>query len=463
MTGQYLPYASGTDEMPGLGMRLLENAPGITASIGFSSRRGSNTMLSGGYLRGDNKFGRPKTARDFVGSSSRRGAAMASGETPFVKRAFANNNPLNPRNMFKYSDMSVFAGQGSGMYTPFAASGFLGERKFVKNTLGMSDEAGSVLGPGLLSAISAGSRADRMERKALARQNKGKNVGRRLERRLAKADRGIKSLTAMNNQGALVDQMSQVRGTGNAAGYSQYQVRAGNTISYGNKTYKGGQFLPKTFNPASPYAQATAARGVPGAMTANQVGARGNMMASSLSGIGTQKAAGFVRGAMGYAKAGGFTSTYAREGAERAVSLFDEALKAKGFAGSGISGQKVLEQGIFKSGAGRALLTKQGAQVGAARALGFALPGLQVVAAASFMYDVGKMAGTAVKGSIDLAKDSIKSMQGSLYKPMFGMGYNDTEAAATSRARGVMAIQNSRLNARSMLGSEAGMMAAHFG
>jgi hypothetical protein len=46
---------------------------------------------------------------------------------------------------------------------------------------------------------------------------------------------------------------------------------------------------------------------------------------------------------------------------------------------------------------------------------------------------------------------------------MFGMGYNDTEAAATSRARGVMAIQNSRLNARSMLGSEAGMMAAHFG
>jgi hypothetical protein len=59
-------------------------------------------------------------------------------------------------------------------------------------------------------------------------------------------------------------------------------------------------------------------------------------------------------------------------------------------------------------------LTKQGAQVGAARALGFALPGLQVVAAASFMYDVGKMAGTAVKGSIDLAKDSIKSMQGSL-------------------------------------------------
>jgi hypothetical protein len=46
---------------------------------------------------------------------------------------------------------------------------------------------------------------------------------------------------------------------------------------------------------------------------------------------------------------------------------------------------------------------------------------------------------------------------------MFGTGFKDNEVAATSRARGVMAIQNSRLNARSLLGSEASMMAAHFG
>jgi hypothetical protein len=432
MTGQYLPYASGTDEMPGLGMRLLENAPGITASIGFSSRRGANTMLSGVGPRA-------KRASDFIGSSARRNNAMATGKTPFVKRAFANNNPLNPRNMFRYSDMSVFAGQGSGMYTPFAASGFLGERKFVKNALGMSDEAGSVLGPGLLSAISAGSRTDRMERKALA---KGKNVGRRLERRLAKADRGIRHLSVMNNPAA-----------GRIPTFSFQSVAANSPLK---STARSLSHMPMPYDPQTAFQRAAAARG-------SAVGVRGNMYASSLGGIGTQKAAGFVRGAMGFAKVDGFTSTYAKEGAQKAVSMFDEALKAKGFFGPAVTGERVLEQGIFKSGAGRALLTKQGAQVGAARALGFALPGLQVVAAASFMYDVGKMAGTAVKGSIDLAKDSIKSMQGSLYKPMFGMGYNDTEAAATSRARGVMAIQNSRLNARSMLGSEAGMMAAHFG
>jgi len=73
------------------------------------------------------------------------------------------------------------------------------------------------------------------------------------------------------------------------------------------------------------------------------------------------------------------------------------------------------------------------------------------------------MAGEVIKSGINFARDANKSLQGSINKPMFGMGYKDTEAAATSRARGVMAIQNSRLNARSMLGSEAAMMAAHYG
>ena len=429
MTGQYLPYASGTDEMPGLGMRLLENAPGITASIGFSSRRGSNTMLSGGYLRGDNKFGRPKTARDFVGSSSRRNAAMAANKQPFLKRAFANNNPLNPRNMFKYSDMSVFAGQSSGMYTPFAASGFLGERKFVKNALGMSDEAGSVLGPGLLSAISAGTRVDRMERKAAARRAQGKNVGRRLERRLAKSDKALGALG---------------RVTGAAPGMSSIP-----SVNAGIKLGAGVSAGPSSFIGSA----------APG-RAASRVGGRAGAYASLLAGQGTQKAAGFVLGAAGSNMS--YATGFAKEGADNAVKMFGQALGGRQRVAA-----KALKQGVLKTvgvrGTAQALMTKQGAQVLGARALGLAIPGLQVVAAASFMYDVGKMAGTAVKGSIDLAKDSIKSMQGSLYKPMFGMGYNDTEAAATSRARGVMAIQNSRLNARSMLGSEAGMMAAHFG
>jgi hypothetical protein len=88
---------------------------------------------------------------------------------------------------------------------------------------------------------------------------------------------------------------------------------------------------------------------------------------------------------------------------------------------------------------------------------------LNIVGTASVAYDLGKMAATGVVSAGNFAKEAVKSMQGSMRKPLFGMGYQDNEVAATSRSRGVMAIQNSRLNARSMLGTEAGMMAAHFG
>jgi hypothetical protein len=91
------------------------------------------------------------------------------------------------------------------------------------------------------------------------------------------------------------------------------------------------------------------------------------------------------------------------------------------------------------------------------------LPGINMLATASLIYDIGKMGGEVIKSGVNLARDAEKSLQGSINKPLFGMGYRDTEAAATSRSRGVMAIQNSRLNARSALGSEAAMMAAHFG
>jgi hypothetical protein len=82
---------------------------------------------------------------------------------------------------------------------------------------------------------------------------------------------------------------------------------------------------------------------------------------------------------------------------------------------------------------------------------------------ASMVYDIGKGVGKTIMGGVNLGKDALKSMQGSLNKPLFGAGFKDNEVAATSRSRGVMAIQNSRLNARSSLGSEGDMMAAHFG
>jgi hypothetical protein len=82
---------------------------------------------------------------------------------------------------------------------------------------------------------------------------------------------------------------------------------------------------------------------------------------------------------------------------------------------------------------------------------------------ASLAMDVGQLGVAAFKSGVDFAKEGVQSYRGQINKGVMGMGYRDNTVAATSRARGVQAIQNSRLNARSVLGSEAGAMHAHFG
>lgn len=136
----------------------------------------------------------------------------------------------------------------------------------------------------------------------------------------------------------------------------------------------------------------------------------------------------------------------------------------------------VAEKGIAEAGAavGTGMAAKFAARFGAAAAVNV-IPGIgQAVSlglTAWMIYDLAKLGGTligaGIKGAVNLGSEAVRSIEGSINKaPMSGftgMGYRDTEAAATSRRRGVMAIQNSRLNARSVLGAEAPLMHSHFG
>ena len=130
---------------------------------------------------------------------------------------------------------------------------------------------------------------------------------------------------------------------------------------------------------------------------------------------------------------------------------------------------EIVDKGIIKSLGTRGALQAAragGARVGlavAGEAALAAIPGVNLIFAADMAFQLAKLAGLGVKAGINLAKDGLKSMQGTMNNDVFGNGYKDNEVAATSRARGVMAIQNSRMNARSLLGSEGAMMAAHFG
>ena len=131
--------------------------------------------------------------------------------------------------------------------------------------------------------------------------------------------------------------------------------------------------------------------------------------------------------------------------------------------------QQIVEKGLVKTlGVKGAISAAKGggARVGLAVAgeIGLAaIPGVNLVFAADLAYNLAKLAGAGVKAGINFGKDGIKSMTGTMNNGLFGNGYKDNEVAATSRSRGVAAIQNSRLNARSLLGSEGAMMHAHFG
>lgn len=468
-----------TPEAP-LWARMSDSMPGLAASAGFSSMRGSNTLLRGGYMDQTSRLGKGVDARraakfrtlqsgtmnsyesatkQFFGGA-KRNQTMASltgdaRKTPFLRSSRLNNASLRPRNLGRYHSLSIFADPSQNAYTPFGASGFIGNTKTGKKAIANMGielkEGESAFSPGLLSGISAGRRVDMLETKAL----KGSS---RAARKLAKADDALGKLMKMNNTPGL----------------------------------QGGQFgriLPKSLNQgiilqpgqtlgASAFGGVS---GAPGAMS-GQVGVRGNMYASSLTGAGTSYLAGYARGSLGF---GGLTGKgaltgRALEGAARAEGAFGSAF-AKAFGDDGLKfgGQlfKGAEGGInlLRSTGGKALFRELGASATkklavsgagkmlAMRGAAMAIPGVQILAAASFIYDIGQMAGEVVKSGINLAKDANKSLQGSIAKPTFGMGYKDTEAAATSRSRGVQAIQNSRLNARSALGTEGAMMAAHYG
>lgn len=429
-----------------LAMRMMEHMPGIAASIGFSSFRGANTLIRGGFMDDTDRFQKSRSKFGIFqkGSMSPTSASADSflfgnrrniaGKDPFVKPSRLNNITARPRALTRMHSSSVFtAGEaGSGIYTfaqghrilnKFEQSGKLGMGG-LRSAVGV--EAGTPLfGAGMFSAIAAGSKLDKAFKK-------GKLSGSAID----KLATNVQRLATANNP-ALTAQKIATR--------TSFIDDAINVMRAGAA-------------PGATASQAAAARGV-----------GGNLMASAIGGAGTQFIAGYFRGAKGMFGQAGLSGA-SKRGAAKAIVDLNRAINNTGVLGRkiGLSATRAITQGsvvrqLGVRGIAKLSSTKAGARFLGARAAAFAIPGLQVVAAASLIYDLGKMGGEIVKSGINLARDANRSLQGSMGKPIFGMGYRDSEMAATSRSRGVMAIQNSRLNARSVLGSEASMMAAHFG
>lgn len=455
-----------------LALRMMEHMPGLTASLLFAQHRGSNTIMRGGFMddrrRGPGKLGgfargstqlTQPTSSAYYGSSARRSrlasvAGTSEGKMAFGKGARVNHITARPRALSRYNSLSIFnASNSAATYSPFQFASRIGGSQLKKNKAFKDAFYGGreipkeeqVLQRGMLSMAIAGRKSDMLEKKALGGSS-------RAAAKVATAQEQVKRLAGMNNPAML-------------QGRSTVQVAASlRTAPIGSAM----QAMSPADRLAAARAAGPAATMSPMAMalaSGPQVGLTGNLMASAGANAGSRAFMGYARGALGNIGAGGLTGE-ALTGAQKAVSHMDTAIQKIGLQGPGY-GQRTLSQGAFKTlgvqNTLRAAATKEGAKVLGTRTAMMAIPGLNLLATASLVYDLGKMGGELIKSGASLAKDAVKSAKGSIDKPIFGMGYKDNEISATSRSRGVMAIQNSRLNARSMLGSEGGMMAAHFG
>lgn len=472
-----------------LAFRLMENMPGIAATAGFSARRFSNTMFEGGFLDvGSNASSRQvATARkfgSFVGDVAERPNARGflfgglrdanklQDSTQFIKASRLNNFTLRPRIFNRFSSVSNLSGvTNAGFYTPFQGASFMSgmlERTKVRERLatrGLTADADRpLLTGGTLGRVSTMSKAYSMEQQQVRLLSKG------TDRAIAKANKIGARLGGLDVNIGRLDSLVNPARTTLTPGV-MYTIPP--TTGYGSLA--SGYSFPATLQaqmPVQTRAQLASANRLRAISDTS-----GGIISRSITGyMGTMLDPTQFKGTRAY--------DALEQNIKRALYYSDDATtlaaKKASAAGAKATAAQFLSTGyaddIGKFGvkslsslSGRALAAGQSkvamklAGAAGARAVGLAIPGLNVIATASMVYDLTKMAATGIVSAGNFAKEAVKSMQGGLHKPAFGMGYKDNEVAATSRSRGVMAIQNSRLNARSMLGTEAAMMAAHYG
>lgn len=166
----------------------------------------------------------------------------------------------------------------------------------------------------------------------------------------------------------------------------------------------------------------------------------GQMSVMSMRGSISQKIGGFVH-----------VSEMARSGLSFEDSVYGMSKKSAGYRGA-LKAENWMAQGGMRGFAARN-----------ARFLPAAARAAGPISYILLARDLAAMTGKVLAHAAQTAIDAGNSIKGSLDKPIMGMGFRDNMVASTSRARGVMAIQNSRLNMRSALGNEAAGIHAAWG
>jgi len=480
-----LPGVMGMMTSPGFEQATRATNP-LTLG-GFAAFRSQNTLMYGGIgddvgrihqtlRRGKGKFGNfsrgslvPNIANgpnQFVGGTNifgrptRRGQrllakqAAQGGKTPLVKGFLKNNATLNPMRFFRKQGLSEFlAGPGRNFYSP-NSGGFLASI----GNMGATDNPR--FSGGMLGRMGALARIERM-----SQSGRGASRAAKMDFNLARIanfnNPSIPTSIAGSIGGARVPITVEMPSTTTAL---VNKVTSGGALNIGERRYLMTEGIRGKYSKSFMRSLLTVGGGEEmftgmGTAAARSLGGAGGTMvmtetAEKLmkpltqtilkdSAFQSRVLRGFGQGA--FAGAVPMTEAGAAQLSKQLIQKgFIETLGYKGAAHAAAAG------------GGRVALAVGG------QALLKAVPGVNMIFAADLAYQLAKLGGMAVKGAINFGKDAMKSMQGNINGGMFGT-YKDDEVRATSRARGVMAIQNSRINARSLLGSEGAMMAAHFG
>jgi hypothetical protein len=393
----------------------LGHFPGAAATGGWNGMRIGNTITRGGYNRG-------VMGKYAPGLENR---AMGGGTI----RKFAKNN-LNPRSWGRLNDAAQVHGY-NGSYTPANMIAGLGGKALNKYAAGL--DADSAMGKRFASYGISADDAEPFQAGAYGKftaSNKLYNARGLSKKRFT----SVMDYIGKNDSGL----MTHIQNIG------------GTSV---DDAFAGARKLGKVESKAM-----------------------GDFVSMTGSHSATNLVGGYMSASRGAVEAG--TKAVAGSAGKtswlRGVSMAESHLALGGMEHAG--GKLIVSEtgkragvGALKSGLGKAIEAggaKAGVRFGSAigmKAVGMAIPGVNVLMAAMMVHDIAQMGMELVKGGADLAKDGIVSMKGSIDKPVMGMGFRDNEIAATSRARGVQAIQNSRLNGRSILGSEAASAFAHYG
>lgn len=423
---------------------VMANMPKGRTTMGWNAHRISNSILNGGF----------------------------GGQTGAIR------NHTNPRAAFRVTDPDAVinnARRGGDGYSMFNIAGWLnnGGNPFNKAGIGGQSLLESRRSNALLAA-----RGDVEARGRLLSQLGGDSA--KVDAILNTSNAGEAAVNATRSGRVYSNAVS--RGLVDT-GMDAYEAGVYSKISTGMRLASGhGGAMGARLAEEGMTARTAAAHYMAGAFTSRIGATYGGYMAGARTGGAAVEAA--MARAMDPALSGAERAGAMYFG--RGATMATQALEAGGVSvverAAGKTALKhVTAEGVERFGAravmagAREAAMKEGGKlaagrllaVGGARMAGMAIPVVNIAMTAWLAYDIFKMGSGIIrdfnKRAAQKAREAAKSFKGQIEKPVFGMGFVDNEVAATSRSRGVMAIQNSRLNARSVLGAEAGALHAHFG